>query len=566
MEVITFDKGLNAKSQPLVTEEGELVSCLGFKFDAMGILGTRTPKTKVNSTAVSSIHTLHRYQNYILEGDAQNARYKWDLDGFCDRYIPPDGNFTLLGTLNSSNRWKIADCEDFSFWVNGIDSKAFCNASWYEWIIDNPVQAPVGTATTGTLDDTYRLYYTYYIKFPNGRTYETGLSPYSSVVVSTQGIAWSNIGVCPYTGTGVTIHRRLYRTSDSLIDIYYVDTIADNTTTTYTDTATDTTLEGNSVITTEGMGPPPAGMVDVEYYLSRIFGIKDSTMYPSEPYLPFTFDPANSLQVSPEGISLETVVAWGDQLYFATADKWYRLQGATAATWSIRNTFTESGCINKHTAIATRFGILSQWYDGLYVFDGSTNRCITKNKIPTSVFTGMTSPKSAYSSFDGDLYKFHYPSTGTTIDTVLTVDLTNYPQIVFYNDDFIATASHYHFPTGILYEGKADGYHYENGSSETFAVSLQTGDRAGKDISHYKHLEYLHYDVNSGGKDVILTFYVDGVAQSPVVILNTSTRTRDRISLPQFQGYRFSIKLDCADAQNLYIYSPWIVTGTITGD
>ncbi len=107
---------------------------------------------------------------------------------------------------------------------------------------------------------------------------------------------------------------------------------------------------------------------------------------------------------------------------------------------------------------------------------------------------------------------------------------------------------------------------YKDGTSEVFSASLQTGDRASKDISKQKHLEYLHYDINTGGKDVILTFYVDGVAQSPVIILNHSTRTRDRISLPQFQGYRFSLKMDCADAQNLYIYSPWIVTGTLTGD
>ncbi len=565
MEVITFDKGINQKRSPLILEDGEMVSCLGFVFDSAGDLTARKPKEAVSSTAVGAIHTIHRYKNFVLLGDAKAARWKWDLNGYCDLYVPPNGNFTSLGNLNNSNAWQTADCEDFVFWVNGQDSKAFCVGNWYEWIIQNPTQAPVGAVGTGTLSDTYSLYYTYYIKFPNGRTYETGLSPAGSVTVSTQGINWSNIGICLYQGTGVEIHRRLYRTSDSLIDIYYVATIADNTTTTYSnETVLDATLLTSSVITTEGMEGPPEGMVDIEYYLTRVFGIKGSTLYPSEPYLPFTFDPGNSIQVSPTGIDLVVTAAWGDQLYVASQAKWYRLQGVSAATWTIKTTFAEVGVTNRRSVCATRFGIIGQWYDGIYIFDGQTTKNITKDNIPSSVFTGMTSPKSAHAEFDGNLYKFYYASTGTTIDKCLVIDMTDYPRMKFYNEDFLATAIEFHFPTGIYYYGKS-GLHYKDGTSEIFATSLQTGDRVAKDIQHQKTLEYLYYDINTNSKDVILTFYVDGVAQTPVKILNTSDRIRDRIDLPKWQGYRFSMKLDCADAQNLHIYGPWMVSGTSFG-
>ena len=560
LEPITFDRGLNIKKSPLTLEDGEFVSCSGFVFDSQGDLTARTPKTAVSTSAVGAIHTIHRYKNYVLLGDAKAARYKWDLDGYCSLYVPPNGNFTSLGNLNSSNPWSVADAEDFTFWVNGIDSKAFCNANWYEWVIPNPETAPAGAIGTGVgPSDTYSLYYSFYIKFPNGRTYETGLSPAGSVTVSNQGIAWSKIGVSLYSGTGVTIHRKLYRTSASIIDIYYVTTIADNTTTTYNDVLDDTALEANAIETTYGMTPIPTGMVDIAYYLGRVFGIKGSFLYPSEPYLPFTFDYSNELQVTPEGIDLVVVVAWGDQLYLASAEKWYRLQGSTSATWSIRNTFAETGVINRRTVIATRYGIIAQWYDGIYIFDGSLTKSITKDNIPKSVFTGMTSPKNAYASFDGRLYKFYYPSTGTTIDKCLVFDLMDYPTIKFYNEDFLATAMEFHFPTGIYYYAKG-GLHYKDGTSETIVTSLQTGDKVAKDIAHQKELEYLYYDINTNGKDVIVTFYCDGVAQTPVKILNTSTRTRDRIELPKWQGYRFSLKIDCVDSQSLHIYSPWMVS------
>jgi hypothetical protein len=173
MELITFDRGINTKKSPLTLEDGELVSSSGFVFDSKGDLTARKPKEAVSTNAVGSIHTIHRYKNYVILGDAKSARYKWDLDGYCNLYIPPDGNFTLLGNLNSSNPWSVADAEDFTFWVNGIDSKAFCNANWYEWEIPNPEVIPRGSVgSSGSPSDTYSLYYSFFIKFPNGRTYE----------------------------------------------------------------------------------------------------------------------------------------------------------------------------------------------------------------------------------------------------------------------------------------------------------------------------------------------------------------------------------------------------------
>lgn len=567
MEVFTFDKGLNTKKSSLTLEDGEHQTASAFEFDVTGDLSVRTPKEKVSSTAIGTIHTLHRYKNYILVGDANAARYKWDLDGYCDLYVPPNEDFTSLGSLNSSTAWQYADAEDFVFIVNGVDSKAFCNSTLYDWIVENPTKAPVGTAgDSGNPNDTYTLYYSYYILWPNGRTYETGLSPSGSVTVSSKKIEWSQIGICPYSGTDVEIHRKLYRTSDTLTDIYYVATLNNNTATTYSDNNADATLEANAIETTEGMSPPPAQMVDIEYYLGRIFGIKGSYLYPSEPYLPFTFDLSNELQVTPASVDLVCVIAWGDQLYLASQSKWYRLQGSSASTWSIKNTFAETGVLNRRTAIPTRFGIMSQWYDGIYLFDGSVSKSVTKDHISTSTFTGLTYPKSAYSEFDGQVYRFYYPSSSTTtLDTCLCIDMTDYPRMKFWNEDFIATAFEHHFQTGINYYGY-DGYHYKDGSTETITATLKTGDRGWKDITHQKQLEYLYYDINTNSKDVTVTFYADGTAQSPTITLNTSTRTRARVKLPAFEGYRFAIYLTCADASGLHIYSPWIVSADIFGD
>jgi hypothetical protein len=219
------------------------------------------------------------------------------------------------------------------------------------------------------------------------------------------------------------------------------------------------------------------------------------------------------------------------------------------------------GCINKHTAKRTRYGIISLWYDGIYIFDGTVSRNITRDKIGTALFRAtISSLASCVAEWDGRRYKFAYPTSGTTLSKVLTIDFSAYPNLVFYDDDFVFTALEYHVPTGIRYFGKSDGYQYEESGTETIAVSLRTGDRVAKDVLKQKQTEYLYYDIDTGGVDVTVTVYADDVAQTPTYTLNHSTRTRKRIPLGQFTGYRFSLGITCADSSGLYIYEPWAIS------
>lgn len=568
VELFTFGKGVITQRSPLLLEDGELVSSSGFSYETDGVLETRKPKRKVNSTAVTSIHTIRRYMNHIILGDTNNVRHKWDLDGFCNLYIPPTGeNFDLLGTLISTDRWKVAEHREFSLITNEHDKKAIANGLLYDWGVDNPTEAPIGTAgAAGNPNDTYSLYYTFVVKFPNGRVYETGPSPAGSVTVSSEQILWSNIKTCPYSGSGLVIHRKLYRYSTTLAEKYLVATISDNTTTTYTDNVTDATLLLGTILSTTTYQPPPDNIVDAVDYLNRVFVIAKNYLYWSEVGIPFAFPAANSILISREGEDLVALVSWGDQLYIAEEKAWHRLQGSDATTWAIRGTFAGEGVINKHTLKATKYGIVGLWYDGIYIFDGTVSKNITKDILKDSFFSDMGTKSACFAEFDGRRYYFVYPTSGTTLDKCLIIDFIDYPALKLYHRDFVPTAYQYHKPTGIEYMGKSDGYQYEDGTSETISVSLKTGDRVMKDITHQKETDYLYYDIDTNGKDVVLTFYADGTAQTPAIILNESTRKRARKQLPKWQGYRFALGLSCADAQNLKIYDPWEVGFTPYGD
>ena len=565
-ELFYFDGGINLKKSPLFlkSQSGEeLVSSSGFSYANDGVLAPRASKTTVNVTPLGTINNIHRYMNRVLSLDSSKIYYKWDLDGYCNLYTPANGNFTEAGSRISKERARIVDAEEFSFIVP--DKKVFASGNLYDWDIHNPLTAPAGTAgASGNPSGTYTLYCTYLIKFPNGREHETGPSPAGTVTVTSQQISWTNIDVCPYTGTGLTIHRKLYRTSSALEETYYVTTIADNTTTTYTDNESDATLELNDVISTEDYDAPPDNINDVAWHLFRVFAISGPNIHWSEPYLPFAFGLYNYAQACDRGEDLVCVVRWGEQLHYATKHTWKRLQGTDPAKWESKSTFAEHGVINANTVIPTRWGVIGLGYDGIYIYDGMTSKNFTEKKLPASFFTTTISSLSAcYAEFDGNRYKFIYPTSGTTLDKCLILDFSTYPNIRIYHEDFIPTAYQHHDPSGIEYWAKTT-YQYKDGGTETVATSLRTGDRVFNEVVKQKSSQFLFYDIDTGGKAVSVGIYVDDTLQE-TIILNETSRIRSRTELGRYQGYRYSIEISCSDSTGVSIYSPWAIEASPTG-
>jgi hypothetical protein len=132
---------------------------------------------------------------------------------------------------------------------------------------------------------------------------------------------------------------------------------------------------------------------------------------------------------------------------------------------------------------------------------------------------------------------------------------------------FILTSSLYAYSVDLP---DSMGYAYEeNDTGTSIDLSLQTGDRAGQNILQQKQLKSIYYDVNTHGKDVTLTVYIDDVAQTPTFTINKSSRTRDKIvDIPDvWQGYRYNIKLSCEGVtdDDLEIYEPFALQYTTVG-
>jgi hypothetical protein len=566
IESFTFHKGMNRRKSPLFLGDGEVYTCSGFAMETDGQLDARGAKTQgnaIDTDADSIINQIHRYIDSVL---ASSKAYCPGDQSFFNYIYQRDKDasvFTNIGLLANNTRPRFADYESFIFAVDGESKRAYIDANEYTWHIANPAVAPImSVGAAGNPSGAYTCTVTYYIVFPNGKAYETASGPSASVTLSSEKAEWSGIPICPYSGTGLTIHRKLYRTVSGTA--YLVTTLTDNETTTYSDDVTDATLQLSSAYGTSNYGPPPDNAVDIAVYLQRVFLIKDNTLYWSETYTPFGFKTTSSGVVTKEDEDLVGIIDWGDQLYIVSRERWYRLQGGDPTTWSIKGTFTDYGVINRHTIQKTKWGILGLGDEGVYLFDGSVSINVTEEILGRTFFTSLDDLTVCYATFDHDKYYFYYASSGSTLDSCLILDFTfGRSELRVYAGDFI-DAHEFYDETSTRYQAKS-GYEYTEGGTETIATEIRTGDKAFGNIGQRKNIEYLYYDIDTNSIDVTVTIYVDGTSGATLT-LNTASRTRARsVKLPQLEGYRFSIGIVCADSQSLKIYEPWLLEGTPVG-
>ena len=334
--------------------------------------------------------------------------------------------------------------------------------------VDNPSGAPSGSAgAAGSPNGVYKLYYSFLITYPNGMVYETGLSPASGdVTVTNQQINWTGIGTCPSQrwsstyGIDPTIHRKLYRgpgTGGTLADIYYVATIANNSSTTYTDNNSDATLIANGVCRVKDFIPMHGAKGTnyahiFEFHNGRLY--EADAQYPwrmnySEPaygdtaaanenILPIARKATNWNDIRPAGLPGENritaLVSWGSTLYIGTQSGWIKKSGESPSTWVLRKTNAIHGPISQNgIAISSSpFGII-YFTKGpmgeirLALFDGDSSRIIGSPKYDKIFDYLLKGNDELYLSLRISGNLLYIERTG------LVIDLSRWPDLRMWN-------------------------------------------------------------------------------------------------------------------------------------
>lgn len=596
-ELIFFHRGLAHDVRPAMQDVGFLQVAENISFEEEGVQKLRPRYAAINTTAINAAHSIRRFLNNLLVGDSTYLRWRSAL---------ATGDFTSLGAGFASAIWSFDEYKDFLHGVNGTDKVLFdASGNLYPANVENPSAQCVGAAgAAGNPNDTYALYCSFFITWPNGHTYETGLSPVSAdVTVVNQKIDWSGIPVSTYaahSGTAPTIYRRLYRgpgTGGSLGSIYFVATITDNTTTTYTDNFTDAELAAAGISYVDNYEPGPNSKY-LAYHYGQLFlldVVHPHRLYYSEPaggetglenevLMPLAFVSTNWDDIRTAGfnrVDPQGIVPWGLQIYIPLKHTWIRKFGNDALTWSYKKTYAELGIsapysIAKCTNPPGILGVSERGeQSGISFFNGETSRFVTSPRLD-HIFKNDLNHSYIHKcrgAWDGKYYHLLYPSgTATEPDKWLAVDLTRFPDIrVAYWEDLNARSITVYDQGNNVYTGGSDGFvRQNNDTAETINVDVKSKDCVGVSAAGAplaltpKTLREFKYALNTGGVNVTLEFYIDGTLAkwSDGTTIKTISGSGDT---PQYiknfptnwEGYKYAVRVYGAGLSTFEIYSPW---------
>ena len=209
VEPIFFHQGLNYDTISALQKPGFLKKADNILLEREGIQNLRPFFGNVNSTPVNAIHNLKAWRNKVFITDGTHLRGNSGT-----------GDFTDLCSAFANWIWQFKVYKDFIVGANGTDFILIDDdMNVYPAQVEGPTTVPTGAAGAGgNPNGNYKLYVSYFITWPNGHTYETGLSAIDAdISVTNQKIEWTNIPICPYAalhGTAPTILRTYFRPKD----------------------------------------------------------------------------------------------------------------------------------------------------------------------------------------------------------------------------------------------------------------------------------------------------------------------------------------------------------------
>ena len=593
-ELISFHRGITHEVRSAMQAPGFLQIAENITLEEEGTQKLRPKFAAINETAVNAIHSIRRFLDNILIGDSTYLRWR--------SMALTSGDFASLGSSFANAIWSFEEYKNFLHGVNGTDKVLFdTSGNLYPANVENPSTACSGAAgAAGNPSGTYALYCSFFITWPNGHTYETGLSPVSAdVTVTSQKINWSGIPTSSYaalSGTAPTIYRRLYRgpgTGGSLGSIYFVATITNNTTTTYTDNFTDAELAAAGTSYVDNYEPGPDSKY-LAYHYGQLFLLdvdNPHRLYYSEPasgdtalenevLMPLAFISTNWDDLRTAGfnkVDPQGLVPWGLQLYIPLKHTWIRKFGNDSTTWSYKKTYAELGIsapysIAKCTSPPGILGVSERGeQSGISLFNGETSRFITSPRLDYIFKNDLNHDyiHKCRGEWDGKYYHLLYPSgSATEPNKWLAVDLTRFPDLrVAHWEDLNAQSIYTYEQGNNIYIGGSDGYvRQNNDTTETINVDVKSKDCVGdaRLSLTLKTLREFKYAINTGGENVTLEFYIDGVlAEWPdETTTKTISGTDDTPQYiknfpPNWQGYKYAVRIYGTGLSTFEIYSPW---------
>ena len=365
--------GMNNQTETLDLKGQWVEKALNCRFEPkLGAIDKRSAVSYYNSTTTGSEAVTGLRRFYTSTGTT-----KWVMTTGTSCYVGTDATGTwtsIRDDLTTGKRMSYETYKDLLICSNGYDA-IFC----YDGSSDNVTwelgscKAVLG-ASGGSLDASST--YSYKITFDDDAVVNGAVSNTVTTDGTYKRVSLTNIPLGPVG----TTNRKIYRTEGNGSSYYLIDTISDNTTTTYTDNAADTTTTPYPAVT-DSM---PVGSI-LKVHRERLFISGDPTypnkIYYSNVYLPHYIQQTSNLdymEISPDdGDEISGIpIQLGTMLCIKknTVRKLHitsPTSGADPTTWYADDPVAFTGSPAPWSITQTPYGVVFLGWGHWYLYDGA---------------------------------------------------------------------------------------------------------------------------------------------------------------------------------------------------
>ena len=545
---IRITGGANNRYTPVslfIRDRGEMVRMVNADLSIMGEIRPLRPLLNISDHAPGQVHSLLVANSILLAGFSRELAW---LNGTA---------LDVLHTSLSGNSISFAHVGNWVFTADGTNGKAVYlpDKTGCDWGHAIPSAGPtVAIGGAGNPNGNYSCYYRYRITLPDDSIILTSLSAVASVItVTNQKIEWSDLVHAAFTGAK-SVQIDLFRTKIGFAATYFVATI-DEGTTTYSDDASDVTLQADLEYEEGGYWQPPSNPSIVTYHAAsdRIFIAVGNTVYWTEAgkYHTIHFDESTGLydnlnDVFLDGEDVTAIVVIDENIYVASRRTWTRLRGRDPSSWMWEPTSAECGPVSWRSCVVTRWGVIYAGNDGrIWLFNGFRSVPFFENFIfPT------TPGAECHGTFDGRFYRLSY---GDATYPEVEVDFLAYPEMPprLVQSSRKASSSFYDKESGTFYLGGEDGY-VKSGpdTSQEVTIILETPEVPVEDLATLGDMGKLVVRADTAGDDLVITPKQDGSEQDALTpIVTNSLRTDSAaVALGQYMVQSFILSITSAGA------------------
>jgi hypothetical protein len=501
---------------------------------------------------------------------AGTTLYKVDVGGSAVALTLPSGV-----TLSSSRRGRFAILNRAVVMVHAPSRPIQIDPNLVVRIL-TPKAPTTGPTVTASGSGSFTGNYAYLVTFAimsGTRLLSESPAPNQPATVTASSNAQFNLSAIPTSSDPGVNARRIYRTTAGAGAVYYlVATLADNTTTTYTDTTSDSALAVNDTLA-DDLGEPMGNASPAEYFeqiiawKDRLWAFGNTTpdrVFYSGNLKPWAWDPESYVTVKPEGQDLEGATGFGprrDELVIGKRRALYKVIGSGPDNFEMIQIVEGTGIWATESAVVIRDTVYFLAEDGVYSYGAGGLKNLSKERVHAwfttdAYFNRATFPR-AFAKWNQrfNLYELHLGAVGSDdLDRWVALDLetgawygphktdafTPTCAAVLEDDDGLVTPV-LGAANGVIYKQNQDAFD-DAGVAIDYDVTTKWHSQGAPSRDKYWGELTVHTKPEAAGTLTITPRVgnLDAAAQTPIAhSLTAGTRTHRRLGVGPFLQLRF---------------------------